>query len=192
MTFTHTRAEMAHALGLSETRLQQFTALGIAKRNGGLYDPLETAFAYIAYLRRDEEAKAARTRQVNAKALQIEQRVRREQRRMFTILELKQMTVMIYDMAVEFVDAESSRVHSEHLKSHTEHNARILTGKFYDELRRIPDTWGAGVIQFCKDIERNVLPNDERVDDVIAKIIREIEAAYAADQKKLARPKPTP
>jgi hypothetical protein len=192
MNSSHSRAEMAHLLGLSETRLQQLTGLGIVTRNGGAYDPLQTALDYIKYLRRDEEAKAARLRQVNATALRIEQKVRREQRRMFVMDEVRQIALLIYDQAVEFVDSESTRIHHEYLRTHTEPAARILTGKIYDELRRIPDAWGEGVMQFCKNLDKDYLPSDVRLDHELAKIIREIAAAAKADEKKLAKPKPTP
>jgi hypothetical protein len=130
----------------------------------------------------------AHARDRNSRALEREVETRRAMRRVFTLDELRQVTVMIYEQAVEFVDSESNRAYTEHCKSHTEAEARILTGKMYDTLRRIPDAWAEGMMQFCKNLDRDYLPNDIRLDDELAKVLREIAAANAADAKKLAKP----
>ena len=181
MDFTHSRAEMAHMLGISEPRLQQLTGLGIVTRSGGADEPLQTALAYLAYVKRDDEAKAARTRHVNAKALQVEQRVRREQRRLLVLDEMRQICGLIFDQATHVVQAESSRFYSEYSQSHSEHESRVMTGRLYDPLLRIPDVWGAGVMQLCEDIDHDHLPDGARLDYVLAELIAEIAAANKAD-----------
>jgi len=190
MNSSHSRAEMAHLLGLSETRLQQLTGLGIVTRSGGAYEPLETALAYIKYLKRDDEAKAARTRQVNATALRIEQKVRREQRRMLTVDELQEVAILIFEGARDSCQAESSRFYSEFSKSHSEHDSRLMTFKIYDPLDRLIMGWANGIIELMREINEDRLPDDARLDDVLKRIISEIAAGAAADAKTLAKPKP--
>jgi hypothetical protein len=180
---------IAQTLGLTRGRIDQMRREGGLKPDaGGLYGVADALRCHFLFDSPRGAALLARARHINARALELELGTRRTMRRLLTLDEVREFAVLIYEQAVEFVDSESNRVYTENLKSHTDHNARILTGKFYDTLRRIPDAWGAGVIQFCKDIDRDVLPLDSRLVDVLARIIREIESAYAADQKKLATP----
>jgi hypothetical protein len=181
---------MAHLLGISETRLQQLTGLGIVKRSGGHYEPLQTALDYLAYVKRDDEAKTARTRQVNAKALQIEQRVRRDQRRMVSIDELSGFTVLMFECALDSYQTQSSIFYHEFRQTHDEQESLKTTHRLYEPLRLIAQGWSNGMFALIDQINRDQLPNDARLDRVLAKLIAEITASNAADAKKLAKPKP--
>jgi hypothetical protein len=182
---THSRAEMAHLLGISETRLQQLTGLGIVKRSGGLYEPLQTALDYLGYIKRDDEAKAARTRQTNAKALQIEQRVRREQRRMLTLEEVKEIANLMYEGARESAQAESSRFYSEVALAHSETEALAMTYRVYEPVARLANTWRDGVAELLRQIDADELPDAARLDRVLAQLMADIAASNKADAEKM-------
>jgi hypothetical protein len=182
MAFTHNRATAAGALGISETRLQQHVDAGVIERKGAKFDITKAALALLAYLRRDEEGRAARTRQFNARALQVEQRVRREMRRHLTLDEVRDVCVALFEGAIELVQAESSRFYSEYSATHDRLDSLAMTHRLYDPLRRIAVGWSNGVAALIERINTDALPDDARLAAVLKQIIAEIAAANAADE----------
>jgi hypothetical protein len=181
----------AELLGLSVARIHQLRREGTLKAGeDGLYSVVDSLRSHYLYDSPRGDAMRAHARHRNARALELEQGTRRAQRRMFVLEEVRQIAGLVFERATEAVQAESSRFFHEYSQSHTEHEARVMTAKLYDPLFRIPDCWGEGVMQLCRDLDKDHLPDGARLDFVLAELIAAITARNEADAKRLSKPTP--
>jgi hypothetical protein len=183
--------DIAAILGLSVARIRQLRREGTLKPGSdGLYGVVDALRAHYLYDSPRGDAMRAHARHRNARALELEQGTRRAMRRMFVLDEVRQIAGLVFERATETVQAESSRFFHEYSQSHTEHEARLMTDRLYEPLFRIPDAWGEGVMQLCRDLDKDHLPDGARLDYVLAEIIASITAANKADEKRLSKPAP--
>jgi hypothetical protein len=181
----------AELLGLSVARIHQLRREGTLKAGeDGLYSAVDALRSHYLYDSPRGDAMRAHARHRNARALELEVGTRRQLRRLLNLDEVRQVAGLVFERATEAVQAESSRFFHEHSRSHGEHEARLMTDRLYEPLFRIPDCWGEGVMQLCKDLDRDHMPDDGRLDDVLRELIAAIAAANKADAKKLSHPTP--
>jgi hypothetical protein len=177
---------IAQLLGLSAARIRQLRREGALKPDGdGLYSVVDALRSHYLYDSPRGDAMRARTRHTNARALEMEQRVRREQRRMLTLDELREIAVLIFESARDVTQAESSRFYHEYAATHDEMESRVMTHRLYDPLDRIVMSWSNGVIELIREIDEDHLPAAARLDEVLAMLVNEITASNRADQKRL-------
>jgi hypothetical protein len=182
---------IAELLGLGVARVHQLRREGGLKPAGdGLYSVVDALRAHYLYDSPRGEALRARTRHTNARALEIEQSVRRAQRRMLTLDELSGFAVLMFESAMDSYQAESSRFYHQFRQTHDEQESLITTHRFYEPLRLIAQGWNNGIFALIDQINRDHLPDDARLDRVLAKIIGEIDASNRADAKRLSTPTP--
>jgi hypothetical protein len=182
---------IAELLGLSVARVNQLRREGGLKPAGdGLYSVVDSLRCHYLYDSPRGEAMRARTRHTNARALEIEQSVRRQQRRLLTLDELSNFAVLMFECAMDSYQAQSSLFYHQFRQTHDEQESLKTTHKLYDPLRLIALGWNNGIFALVDQINRDHLPDDARLDDVLAKIIGEIDASNRADAKRLSTPTP--
>jgi hypothetical protein len=124
---------------------------------------------------------------MSARALEVEQRTRREMRHLMRLSEVYQFALILHENAMSGVQAESSRFFGEYRQTHTEAESLGMTDRLYGTLRRHAQSWLTGIGQLLDHVERNVLPNVERLDTVIDQLRNDIAADFAADVQRLER-----
>jgi hypothetical protein len=181
----------AELLGLSVARINQLRREGTLKPGSdGLYSAVDSLRSHYLFDSPRGDAMRAHARHRNARALELEQGTRRAQRKMFVLDEVRQIAGLVYEQATQVVQAESSRFFSDYSQSHSQHDSRVMTAKLYDPLFRIPDCWGEGVMQLCRDLDKDHLPDGARLDYVLAELVAAITARTEADEKRLSKPTP--
>jgi hypothetical protein len=176
---------LAAMIGVTPRRVNQLKAeAGLKAGADGLYSAVDFLKAAYLYDSPRGEALRARTRQANARALETEQRVRREQRWLLTLDEMREICGMILERATESIQADSSRFFSEYQQTHTELESLGMAHRLYDPLTRLAVGWHDGVQELLKAIESDCLPNGARLDQVLGNFIHEMAAAQIADEKK--------
>lgn len=182
---------IAELLGLTAQRVHQLRREGTLKPGAdGLYSVVDSLRAHYLFDSSRGDAMRSHARHRNARSLELEVSTRRAMRRLLTLDEVRQIAGLVFEQATQAVQAESSRFYSDYAKSHTEHESRVMTGRLYNPLLRIPDCWGEGVMQLCRDLDRDHMPDGERLEHVLATIIAAITAAHEADAHKLATSAP--
>jgi hypothetical protein len=175
---------LAAMIGVTPRRVNQLKAEANLKPGAdGLYSAVDFLKAAYLYDSPRGEALRARTRQANARALETEQRVRREQRWLLTLAEVRELAEMLFESAIESVQADSSRFYSEYHQTHDEMESRAMTHRLYAPLRGLAVAWSNGVIELINAIESDHLPNGKRLDEVLSNLIHELTAAQMADEK---------
>jgi hypothetical protein len=180
---------IAELLGLGVARIHQLRREGGLKPAGdGSYSVVDALRCHYLYDSPRGEAMRARSRYTNARSFEMEQSVRRAQRRMLTLDELSDFAVLMFESALDSYQAESSRFFHEFRQTHDEQESLRMTHRFYEPVRLIAQGWKNGIFALIDQINRDHLPDDARLDRVLAKIIGEIDASNRADAKRLAKP----
>jgi hypothetical protein len=175
---------LANLAGVTTRRVNQLKQeAGLKQGNDGLYSAVDLLKAFYLYDSPRGEALRARTRQANARALETEQRVRREQRRLLTLDEVRELCVLLFEGASDVCQAQSARFFSEYNQTHTDSESRVMTSHLYDPLRAITVGWSNGVAALLAAIEKDFLPDGARLDEVMKNLMHELSAVQIADEK---------
>lgn len=175
------REQIAGLLEISQTRVAQLVGLGVLVRRPEGFDPLECALGLLKFMRRDEEARAARTRLINANASVSERRQRQALTQLLTIDEVHCVLMDAFGGLMGALQAATSVMYSEEAaEAAGEQQARSRTTRVYERVRGTLIAFRDASARACSEIKQG-LHSGERLDRVVAELVRAVSPADDAD-----------